>query len=62
MWSPLRRKRPRYLAGRLVEVWMREREEARAAAERRRLVADYQRTHPPDVPRVSGCCDRADQD
>lgn len=25
--------------------------------ERERLEADYRRTHPPDVERISGCCD-----
>lgn len=32
-----------------------------AEAERQRLEADYRRTHPENVERISGCCDRADQ-
>lgn len=29
--------------------------------ERARLEEEYLRTHPPQVERISGCCDRADQ-
>lgn len=36
-------------------------EEDRKEIERARLEADYLRTHPPEIERISGCCDRADQ-
>lgn len=36
-------------------------ETARREAEQRAREEDYRRTHPPQAPRLSGCCDPADQ-
>lgn len=48
--------RLRYFKGRKLV-----REAVVTAEEKRAAEARYQRTHPPDVPRISGCCDSPTQ-
>lgn len=51
-----------WLNGRLIEDRTETPEEtARRAEVRRALEEDYRRTHPPDAPRATNCCGRADQ-